>query len=229
MAENEKIVFRNELKFLINNAEAEYLRRILSCVMKKDSYAEEKDYYIRSLYFDTVQNRDLVEKIDGVSERRKIRLRIYDVTQEKVKLEVKNKQENYSVKETLTITAEDAKALIAGDADILLKYQNRIANKVYAYMKKEIHNPVILIDYEREAYMLDVENVRITFDKNVRASTSSDMFSDKNQMVGVVKPGMCILEVKYDNFLPEHISKILASVTMQNMSISKYMHSRMIF
>lgn len=226
---NEKIVFRNEIKFLINNAEAEYLRRILACVMKKDTYAEEKDYYIRSLYFDTLQNRDLVEKIEGVSERRKIRLRLYDVEQKKIKLEIKNKQNSYSVKETITISDEDAKELIAGNTEILLNYQNCIANKVYAYMKKEIHKPVIMIDYEREAYMLDVENVRITFDKNVRASTGNDFFSNKNQMISVVKPEMCILEVKYDRFLPAHLSGVLSSVTMQNMSISKYMHSRMLF
>lgn len=229
MSENEKIVFRNEIKFLINSAEAEYLRHMLACVMKKDTFAEEKDYYIRSLYFDTVQNRDLVEKIDGVSERRKIRLRIYDVEQKNVKLEIKNKHDNYSVKETLTISAEDARTLISGNAEVLLHYNNRIGNKVYAYMKKEIHKPVVLIDYEREAYMLDVENVRITFDKNVRASMSSDIFSDKNQMIGVVKPGICILEVKYDHFLPNHLTQILSSVPMQNMSISKYMHSRMLF
>jgi len=225
----EKIVFRHELKFLISEAEAEYLRHLLSCIMIKDEYAASKDYFIRSLYFDTLDDRDLNEKILGISERRKLRIRTYDVKSDFVKLEIKNKQGNYSVKETVTLSSKDAYELIRGNADILLNYENRIANKVYSYMKRALHVPAVIIDYEREAYMLPIENVRVTFDKNIRATDDKDFFSDKSVLINVINPGLCILEVKYDRFLPQYIADVLSSVTMQRMSISKYMHARSLF
>lgn len=222
-------VYRHELKYYMSNMEAVYLRNLLSATLKRDVHVRNQDYYIRSLYFDTIDKRDFEEKLLGVSERKKIRLRIYSVESNTVKLEVKNKYENYSIKETVTISREDAERLIAGETEVLLNYDNSVAHKVYACMKKERYEPTVLVDYDREAYLLPIENIRITFDKKVRAAADQRLFSKNLLMNGIMNPDLCILEVKYDHYLPQYVTNMISSCTLQNSAISKYGLARTLF
>ena len=227
---NETIrVYRHELKYYMSNMEAEYLRHLLSVTLKKDAHVLRQDYYIRSLYFDTIDNRDFEEKILGVCERKKIRLRIYSTESNSVKLEVKNKCGNYSLKETVIISREDAKCLISGETEVLLNYDSNAANKVYFCMKKEPYVPTVLVDYDREAYMLPVENIRITFDRKVRAAEDRRLFSEDLLMCGVMNPNLCILEVKYDHYLPQYVTNMISSCNLQNSAVSKYGLARAMF
>ena len=72
-------VDRHEEKFLLNPAEAVCLRALLDGLLRRDRYSAGGAYYIRSLYFDTPDNTDYADKVLGVSDRRKLRLRLYDV------------------------------------------------------------------------------------------------------------------------------------------------------
>lgn len=222
-------VYRHELKYIINSLEAQQLRKMLQYVLSKDIHSEHRDYYIRSLYFDTIDDKAYVEKILGVGERKKIRLRIYAYDTDKVKLEIKNKYGNYSKKETVLIGREDALQLIRGKSEDLLLLENRTANKVYLNMKQELYLPQIMIDYEREAYYLPIENIRITFDKNIRAARDDRIFEKNIPMVGLMSQENCILEVKYDHYLPSYVKNILASCTMQNSAVSKYTMARAVY
>lgn len=220
-------VYRHELKFLLSQIEYNNLKMLLGVLLNKDVHMEtSQDYYIRSLYFDSFANQDYVSKIIGVPDRKKIRLRIYDVNAEKVKLEIKNKENDYSLKETTTIKREDALKMSMHDYQVLLKYDDVVSRKAYHNVMLNAYMPKIIVDYEREAYLLPIENVRLTFDKGVRASKSSDLFAENLVMSDVMPKQQIILEVKYDKYLPEHIKKILSSVCMQRMSISKYCMAR---
>ena len=70
-------VLREEKKFLLNQAEALKLRNYLSNVVHTDSHNGPDGYPVRSLYFDSLSNRDFQEKEDGLELRRKFRLRVY--------------------------------------------------------------------------------------------------------------------------------------------------------
>ena len=70
-------VLREEKKFLLNQAEALKLRNYLSNVVHTDSHNGPNGYPVRSLYFDSLSNRDFQEKEDGLELRRKFRLRVY--------------------------------------------------------------------------------------------------------------------------------------------------------
>ena len=70
-------VLREEKKFLLNQAEALKLRNYLSNVVHTDSHNGPDGYQVRSLYFDSLSNRDFQEKEDGLELRRKLRLRVY--------------------------------------------------------------------------------------------------------------------------------------------------------
>ena len=52
-------VLREEKKFLLNQAEALKLRNYLSNVVHTDSHNGPDGYQVRSLYFDSLSNRDL--------------------------------------------------------------------------------------------------------------------------------------------------------------------------
>ncbi len=70
--------FRHEMKIEILPADYYELRMRLSAVMKKDAHGENGKYEIRSLYFDTQNDRALMEKINGVDKREKYRIRMYN-------------------------------------------------------------------------------------------------------------------------------------------------------
>lgn len=220
-------VYRHELKFLLSQIEYENLKNLLRVTMYLDENMQPGgDYYIRSLYFDTLDDADYADKVIGISERRKIRLRLYDMESDQVKLEIKNKYSDYSIKETVAISREDAQELTKSNYQALLKYGDSISVKAYHNLMLRGYRPKMIVDYDREAYMLPVENVRITFDKKVRAARASDFFCPNLPMFYILPEQQVIVEVKYNQYLPRHISDILSSAIMQRMSISKYCMAR---
>ena len=71
-------VMRQEKKYLITLADMYRLSGLLSQVMIRDEHGGAQGYRIRSLYFDTLNEGDFYDKVEGMELRRKIRLRIYD-------------------------------------------------------------------------------------------------------------------------------------------------------
>ena len=81
------MVYRSEIKHEISLADKFSIISNLRAVAQPDPHAgADGKYRIRSLYFDDWRDRALREKIDGVNEREKFRLRLYqsgDVNLEK--------------------------------------------------------------------------------------------------------------------------------------------------
>lgn len=220
------VVYRHEEKYCLNYNEAYILKKMLATIMDRDSYNGNEGYWIRSLYFDTVYDKDYNEKILGIVNRHKFRLRIYDTKAQSAKFEIKNKAEVYSVKETLTIDREVAEELQGGNIEILHSLKHEIAERAYYYMKKERYIPVQIVDYQREAWTLPVENVRITFDYNIKTTKELNLFGNKLAMTPVFAQNFCILEVKYNTHIPLILKNILSAMELQKVSFSKYCSSR---
>ena len=69
--------------------------------------------------------------------------------------------------------------------------------------------------------------MRITFDKNIGASEYVDRFFERDVYARpVLEPGAHILEVKYDELLPEYISQILDIGSLKRTAFSKYTMAR---
>lgn len=219
-------VDRHEEKFLLNPGEAALARNLLDGVLHRDGYSAGGAYYIRSLYFDTPFDNDYTDKVLGVSDRRKVRLRIYDTAADTARLELKEKQGIYSHKTGVTLTRAQALALIVGEREFLCRSPDAAARRAGNLLVQEARRPVVLVDYERTAWTMPVERVRITLDEHVRAARSHALFDAGLPMVGVHSGGAVILEVKYDRFLPGHIRRMLSAVQGQGMSISKYAAAR---
>lgn len=221
-------VYRHELKYYINHTEYKVLSDILEGHMELDPHADEsKDYWIRSLYFDTPDNRDFNEKEAGYSIRKKIRLRLYDVNQEKIKLEVKRKNEQFMLKETASLSREHAAAMIAGDKDALLINPNPTKAAVYYLMSCDLYRPVIVVDYMREAYILPFQHIRVTFDKCIQANNYHfDIFDPHLVTHPVFEETTIVLEVKFHRFLPDWLMEIFSGFQANRAAVSKYAFGR---
>ena len=222
------IPLRHELKYFISPAEMSVLRGVLTPVMQLDPNGNENnEYHIRSLYFDTINDDALNEKIAGVGNRKKYRIRIYNFSDKVIKLECKSKYGDLISKQSVTIPRELADQLIAGDPEGLQRMRHPLLHDMFREMKTNLLRPAVIVDYTREAYIHPAEEVRVTFDKTLRTGLfSSDMFNKDLPTYPVFDDPVEILEVKYDEFLPAHIQAILSSITAQRSAISKYTHCR---
>lgn len=217
-------VRRYEEKYLLSPAQAEMLRGLLDSVLPRDRYSANGAYFIRSLYFDTPEDADYKDKLLGVSERKKLRLRLYDVQAQQVKLEIKAKRAKNSHKQSAVLDRSVALALVNGDPTPLLA-EGPAARAAYALYQGEHRAPAALIDYERTAWVFPVGRARITLDEHLRAAKSDDLFGENVPMVGLLG-GQTILEVKYDQPLPGWIKRVLSTVPGTLLSISKYALAR---
>ena len=225
---NQTSVYRNELKYFITYLDYLKLKEILARFLKLDAHTTSGGgYWIRSLYFDTPDDKEYVEKILGLEKRKKIRLRLYDVNTSKLKLEIKNKHNDYMKKETVSINREAAKKLLAGEKGFLLESDSSIMNRVYYFMSEKYYLPVIVVDYYRDAFVGDFNNIRITFDREIAAcATDFDIFKRDLHLFPVFGIPVIVMEVKYNLFLPTWLKMVLSSIKTVNSAVSKYCFSR---
>ena len=165
---------RHELKFFISEEQHYLLSHALDRVLDRDPNGDENnEYAIRSLYFDTVWNSALFDKLAGVQNRDKYRIRIYNYSDKVIKMECKTKFGTLISKRSISIPRDLCEQLIAGDPTGLETTRSGLLNDVYREMTVNLLRPVVLVDYVREAYLHPAEEVRITFDKQLRTGMRS--------------------------------------------------------
>lgn len=220
-------VTRKEKKYLLDIACASMLRARLAGVLASDDHNGVNGYAVRSLYFDTLNNRDFYERLDGVDPRRKVRLRTYDPASDFCMLELKQKQGDNQVKRSLALTANEGRELIAGNYDILLRQTDPFAAEMYALMSINGYMPASVVEYNRMAFVAQKNKTRITFDTNMRASELNFNIFDSNlALYPVFDPFNVVLEVKYNGFLLSYIRDILNTVNKSEIAVSKYLLAR---
>lgn len=219
---------RHEYKFYINTFVYHELRERLRHVIQKDrNMTDEEGYLISSLYFDDVFHSAMYDKINGTRFRKKYRIRLYNHRDKLIKLECKSKYNQYISKEWASISREEYDRILKGDYDFLLSRKEAVCRELYVNHITKMLRPVTVVEYQREAYIHEQGNVRITFDKNISASIGSlDIFDPAYETVEVPLQGMMVFEVKYDDYIPDYIWKIIHSDRMVKCAISKYVMCR---
>lgn len=220
---------RYELKYYINFIDYFNISSIISKIFLKDPNNDKNGaYHIRSLYFDNKSNQDYHKKIDGVEKRKKFRIRIYNLNSSPIKLEIKNKFNNYIIKKSLNINTDDANEIISGNYNNLLNYKDAVAVNAYKEFLKDFYRPVILIDYKREAYNYDLNQIRINFDSQIkkREINLSNLYINDNNTFPVLKNDKIIMEIKFNGCLPTWIKNLLQLPRFERCAISKYTLSR---
>lgn len=215
--------FRHELKYLISYAQKTDLNVRMAPLLGLDKHASNGGYMIRSLYFDDYWNTAYQEKVDGVLLRKKYRSRIYDYSDRVIKLERKRKSDSWIYKEDAPLTHEQFDRILAGDYEFLRDSEHQLCREFYVECMCNVLRPRVIVDYEREPWILDAGTVRVTFDMNVRAAVGGfDIFDSTLPVLPVLEPGKLVMEVKFTEFLPQMVRDLLPGKAQELTSASKY-------
>ena len=214
-------VDRHEIKYIISRFEAEILKRRLPALLRPDAHAgADGSYFIRSLYFDDPDYTAYREKLDGVKERTKYRIRFYNMDESVIFLEKKTKDGDMTGKDSVRLTRAGAEAFIRGDEG--LPRLKGLGGEL-GRLRQGAWRPAVIVDYDRLAYTYPIGNVRVTIDSTVRtAPYRYDIFDPRLLDIPVLDEGEVVLEVKYDAFLPAPVRELLHGVRKQRCAVSKY-------
>lgn len=215
--------YRHEEKYFISTAGYLFLRGRLESLMQLDSHAVRRDgrYLIRSLYFDDRVNSGLSEKVDGIEMREKFRIRLYDHDDTFIRLEDKQKHNQLTRKLSAPVTREQVERILRGDLWWMANDERPAMRKFYIHSRTAGLQPAVIVDYMREAYLY--RDVRITFDMDLRSGLyRTDLFDPNIPTVPLFPGNRMILEVKFDDMLPDDIRRLLSPVPAVRSAISKY-------
>lgn len=227
--QKESLKFRHELKHTINRSDYYALISRLKAVAKRDGNVDETGkYQIRSLYFDNIHDKALREKIDGVNNREKFRIRYYNDDFSFIKLEKKSKINGLCSKQAASLTKEQCECLLEGDIGWMKESKDPLIMELYTKMHYQQLRPRTLVDYMREPFVYEPGNVRITIDSDIRTGLyAKDLFDLEAPMIGVEGSDNMILEVKFDAFLPDIMADIIQTNHRRSSAFSKYAVCRM--
>lgn len=219
--------FRHEVKHEINYFDMLILRQRLRAVMLTDSHAIHGQYEIRSLYFDNTEDKALQEKLDGVNIREKYRIRLYNHDTSVIHLERKYKRGGLGYKDSAALTEAQAYSIVNGEIAWMADSTDEVILGFYSRIQNDGLQAKVIVDYTREPFVFDPGNVRVTLDYNIRTALRSTDFLNPCCPTIPVPESPCILEVKWDNFLPDIIRDAVQLGNRHATAYSKYAAARM--
>lgn len=216
--------YRHELKYTVSAGQIALLRARLHGLIPRDSHVGTNGYYtISSLYFDDYDNRCFYENENGTDPREKYRIRIYNHSTQRITLERKRKERGKTLKLSCPLTLEQTRFLMEGKPLPDIDAQPPLLQALSGEMLTRGMHPVVIVEYERFPYVYALGNVRITFDTMVSSSSEIAKFLDGDYRKRPVMPtGQHLLEVKYDEYLPDFIYRALQLESLQQTAYSKY-------
>ncbi|SMF82549.1 VTC domain-containing protein [Paenibacillus uliginis N3/975] len=225
---NSTLKYRHELKFFVNQHQYQIISTRLRNLVSRDEHASSSgEYHIRSLYFDDINNKALHEKLGGIRDRVKYRIRIYNIEDTTIHFEKKIKFRDYIAKVKEPLTREMTDEIMVGRFEGLNIPDKPLLMELYHEMKHNLLRPKVIVDYVREPYVCHHGNVRITFDKELRSGRhSTELFNKNLDPVRAIDENLIIMEVKYDEYIPEYIKAALQLEGLNRQSASKYVMCR---
>ena len=216
------MIFRHEWKHEISFSDFLALRARLPVVMSRDSHTIDGHYQIRSLYFDNLADKALREKIDGVNNREKFRVRLYNGNFTLVFLEKKSKINGLCSKIQAELSWEEARAIAQDKPEILADSSQPLVRELFFKMQTQGLRPRTIVDYTREPYVYGPGNVRVTLDYDIRTGMACTDFLNTDCITVPAGKAPIVLEVKWDAFLPSVIRDIVQVPATHTSAFSKY-------
>lgn len=226
--QSQEPIYRHELKYVISAAQLPLLRSRIAGIMQPDRHAgPEGMYNIRSLYFDDYHNRCYYENENGTDPREKFRIRIYNHSPERISLECKRKERGKTLKSACPLTIEQTRRLLQGKTLEHLEDGPALCRKLDLDMRTSLLRPVVIVEYERIPYIYKNGNVRVTFDTNMSSSANiADFLSGEIPRRPIMPAGWHLMEVKFDEYLPDFLYRSLNLGQLRQTAYSKYYLSR---
>lgn len=215
---------RYEIKYLISEKEYDIISRRLKYFLKSDTHYEKSSYKVSNIYFDDYNNQALFQKLEGLENRKKYRIRYYDDDLSFIRFECKIKENQMVRKESMVIDENDYRKLLSGQMSKEPVNHGLLNGNLisYFFLHRFLFKPVLIVDYDREAYNFGLSDIRITIDKKLK-------YGDVNSLVRLpyYHQPVYILEIKYQRFLPSFIKNLLQLTSCEQLAISKYTMCRL--
>ena len=176
-------------------------------------------YLVKSLYFDTPDMRCYYQTKDGIDNRAKYRIRIYDGSDEYICLERKESLRGKKRKVQEVISRRVYEGIVCGEQEVS---GGELLSRFLTDRDVFLLEPKAVICYDRTPLIHPAGNVRITFDGNISVY-SGELFSE-GVGLPVMSGDMGVMEVKYDEVLPGAIADCLRAYDIKASSFSKYLH-----
>ena len=215
--------YRNELKYVCSEGELRIIQSRICHLCRPDPHTGPAGIYnIRSVYFDDFDNRCFFENENGDDPREKYRIRVYNDSDQRITLECKRKERMMTSKTSCQISREQYDRImdrklppLASDPPLLRRF--------CALQSETGLEPKVIVAYERTPFVYPAGNVRITFDRNIGSTTDFEGFFDAYLPQRPVMPAdKHILEVKYDEFLPNFLYEVMNLGSLRQTAFSKY-------
>lgn len=217
--------YRHELKFIVDKKTIFLLEQRLKDILTYDQFCQPRSYRVTSLYFDDYRLSAFYDKINGLADRTKYRLRTYNLNPHALNFEAKIKKNDLVRKESFPCTPSQYQQILCGQFSFAPQLLGQYLPLV---QKLKFLQPKIVVDYDRTAFVYPAGNVRLTLDQSLQASTSSwDFLHDQQQLYQRVFPhDETIFEIKFDQYLPQLIRQLLAEFPLFPLASSKYVLSQ---
>ena len=174
---------------------------------------------VNSIYFDNSSYSSIRQNLDGVSVKKKIRLRWYGDKKMIIKplIEIKRKKGSETKKEFLKIQKLDGMDFT--NPENLVYIKNIVNNATKA---KNVIYPILTTHYDRQYFISNNRKIRATIDYNFESVFLKNL-SELNQ-IKKFHP-QCILEFKYSTNLDKHVRQNLEEISLRLSKNSKFINS----
>ena len=217
--------YRHEWKHELTWGDVLVIRQRLRAVAQPDPHAVDGRYLIRSLYFDTLSDRALREKLDGVNRREKFRIRYYNHDLSVIHLEKKSKLNGLGTKASCALTLREAQSIVDGDIDWAPFSGRPLVVELYGKLRAGLR-PRTIVDYTREPFVYPPGNVRVTFDYDIRTGLHCTDFLNPDCPTIPAGDAPILMEVKWDAYLPDIIRDAVQVPGRRAAAFSKYAQCR---
>lgn len=214
--------FRHEWKHEINLSDLISVRQRLRAVAEMDPHAKGGKYEIRSLYFDNLRDKALREKLEGLSRREKFRIRSYNGDASFIQLEKKAKRDGLGKKQKARLSPKQVQQIVDGSYEWMADSGDALIVELYSKILSQGLRPRTIVDYTREPYVYRAGNVRVTLDYNLRTGMRCTDFLNPGCVTVPAGKPVVIMEVKWDEFLPDIIRDAVQLPGRRSAAFSKY-------
>ena len=218
--------YRHEWKHEINYADLLVIRQRMTAIARLDPHAVGGRYLIRSLYFDDLNDKALRQKIDGVNRREKFRIRYYNLDPSVIHLEKKSRMNGLGTKYSATLSKEEAQKIVDHEINWMIDDTRPLVQELYCQMRGNGLKPRTIVDYTREPFIYGPGNVRVTLDYDIRTGLNSTDFLDPACVTVPAGDAPILMEVKWDDYLPDIIRDAVQLKDRRVGAFSKYAQCR---
>jgi len=227
---------RFELKYVTSADVAEAFRERIADAMVADPHAVGGSYHVRSLYYDTTDLRAYVEKLDGVSNRFKIRLRWYTRSSGDPEagptsfLEAKHREDQRLGKtrvrldDSTRMTLLDTPVLSPASLSPVDAEQQESAVVLRSLIGQAPLHPTCVVSYHREPHICRLDpTLRVTFDTGLRVlapHAAAEAAIDDGDLF--LPPELCVVEIKFHWAMPLWILEVTREIGLGLRRYSKY-------